>query len=245
MSDTLIVRNLTVRPVNAPLAEPVRTASGDILTAPLVLLDLQTEEGVVGRSYLRCISQDVLEPLALLTAGMGAVLEGRRGRPGDLSEFLRSRYRLLGLGGLVGMAIGGIDMAAWDAAARSRDASLLHLLGAEPVPVDAYASFGMLDPATAAARSGAAVDLGYRGIKVKLGFPDVAQDEAVLRAIRGGNARHACVQPRLSGNQRPASRRNARAALARIPGHGEPRTARARAHRWRTVRLPRPAGHGA
>ena len=36
----------------APLARPLRTASGEIPAAPLLLIDLATEEGIAGRAYL-------------------------------------------------------------------------------------------------------------------------------------------------------------------------------------------------
>ena len=50
----LTIREVRVRAVNVPLTEPVKTASGEILTAPLVLLDVLTEEGINGTSYVFC-----------------------------------------------------------------------------------------------------------------------------------------------------------------------------------------------
>ena len=48
----LTIRGLQVRAVDAPLANPIRTAVGEVPSAPLVLIDISTEEGVTGRSYL-------------------------------------------------------------------------------------------------------------------------------------------------------------------------------------------------
>lgn len=50
----LTVRGLRARPVNVPLARPLRTAGGVVATAPLVLVDLETHQDVVGRSYVFC-----------------------------------------------------------------------------------------------------------------------------------------------------------------------------------------------
>jgi mandelate racemase len=51
MFSKLTINSIAARAVLAPMPRPVRTASGDILAAPLVLVDVQTNEGIVGRSY--------------------------------------------------------------------------------------------------------------------------------------------------------------------------------------------------
>ena len=48
----LSIRSVRARAVDVPLSRPVRTAVGDVPTAPLVLLDVDTHEGVRGRSYI-------------------------------------------------------------------------------------------------------------------------------------------------------------------------------------------------
>src|ERR687884_632385 len=48
----LTVAGLRARAVNIKLGRPVQTSGGEIPTAPLVLIDLSTEEGVTGRSYV-------------------------------------------------------------------------------------------------------------------------------------------------------------------------------------------------
>ncbi|HEX5611326.1 MAG TPA: mandelate racemase, partial [Burkholderiales bacterium] len=48
----LSIREIRVRPVAAPMKRPLTTSTGALTVAPLVLIDLQTNEGIVGRSYL-------------------------------------------------------------------------------------------------------------------------------------------------------------------------------------------------
>ncbi len=48
----LTIRDLAIRSVMVPLARPLVTRVVTIVRAPLLLLDLQTEEGVTGRAYL-------------------------------------------------------------------------------------------------------------------------------------------------------------------------------------------------
>lgn len=122
-------------PVLAPLPTALRTASGSIDRFPLVLIDLATDAGVFGRAYAQAYLPELLSALEQCVAGLGSMLLGQRLNPRDLHELLRRRCRLLGIKGLAGMALGGLDMAAWDALARSRDEPLARALGAELRPV--------------------------------------------------------------------------------------------------------------
>src|SRR5947209_13225462 len=73
----LTLRALIVRAVEVPLAQPLITASGAIHTAPLVLCDLQTEQGVTGTSYVFAYQPVALRPLALLLDNLGNALRGQ------------------------------------------------------------------------------------------------------------------------------------------------------------------------
>jgi mandelate racemase len=48
----LNIRSLRARAVSVEMERPVQTSGGEIPIAPLVLIDLETEEGVSGRSYV-------------------------------------------------------------------------------------------------------------------------------------------------------------------------------------------------
>jgi mandelate racemase len=154
--------------------------------APLVLIDLETAEGITGRSYLFCYTPLALAPVARLLDGLGAVLAGAPVVPLDVERSLQQRFRLLGPQGLTGMAMAGIDMACWDAAARAAGLPLVRLLGGASRPLRAYNSNGLgLVGADAAAREAATLlDGGFRAAKVRLGYPTVAEDLAVVQAVR-------------------------------------------------------------
>src|SRR5438105_13973105 len=109
------VRDLQVRTVVAPLDPPVRTAAGHVSQAPLLLIDLATGDGVVGRSYLFGYHAFTLAPLRELVLALGQGLEGDELAPVELERKLRARMALFGSRGLQGMAVAGIDLAAWDA----------------------------------------------------------------------------------------------------------------------------------
>src|SRR3954470_2939055 len=50
----LTVRAIRAVPVEVPMKRPLGTSAAAVPNAPLLLVDLQTEEGVIGRSCLFC-----------------------------------------------------------------------------------------------------------------------------------------------------------------------------------------------
>jgi mandelate racemase len=183
---SLTLRHLRARAVNVPMARPLVTGSGSVNTAPLVLIDLETEEGITGSSYVFCYTPIALEPVAQLVSNLADVLRGESAAPYEIERRLQQRFRLIGPQGLIGMAMAGVDMAAWDAHAKALGVPLVRLLGGEPQPIQAYNSCGLsiMGAGPAAAEAKELVAPGFRAIKVRLGYPDVETDLAVVRSIR-------------------------------------------------------------
>jgi len=187
MTDTVpTIKGLRARPVNVPMSRPLATAGGSVTTAPLVLVDLESDHGVMGCSYVFCYTPLALGPVAGLIEGLGAALQGEKLAPGRLMDGMQARFRLLGLQGLTMMAASAIDMAAWDALAKAHGEPLCRLLGAAPVALPAYNSKGLglvgLERAPAEARE--LVEEGFSAIKLRLGYPHLRDDVAVAEAVR-------------------------------------------------------------
>lgn len=182
----LTIRELRLWPVIAPLAAPLHTASGSIEQVPLLLLDLETEEGVTGRAYLFAFSPFALRTLSVLVRELGAMLPGRALVPLEIEGALRAQFTLLGgARGLAGLALSGLDIAAWDALAVAHGLPLARLLGAQPRPIRAYNSLGMIPASAARDAAQQTVARGFRALKIKVGWPSLAEDLAVVRAVRG------------------------------------------------------------
>jgi mandelate racemase len=149
-----------------------------------VLTDVLTEEGVVGHSYVFCYAALALKPVALLVKGLEPLIAGRPVAPLEIERLLAARFRLLGPQGLTGIAMAAIDMALWDALARARELPLARLLGATLKPIPAYGATGY-DGAEGSARVAAEwAERGFKGVKAKIGYPDVREDVEVIRAMR-------------------------------------------------------------
>jgi mandelate racemase len=152
--------------------------------APLLLVDLATDEGVIGRSYLFGYHAFTLGPLRELVLALGEGIKGDELAPVELDRKLRARMTLFGTRGLQGMAVAGIDMAAWDALAVAAGMPLASLLGGRPRPIPAYNSLGMIPPREAADAAAKTASAGFTAMKVKIGWPTLAEDLAVVRAAR-------------------------------------------------------------
>ena len=82
------------------------------------------------------------------------------------------------------MAVSGLDMAFWDALGHAAGQPLVSLLGGSPRPIRAYDSYGVVDPAADAKDLKRSLDQGFRGIKIKGGDGDAANDERVVQGVR-------------------------------------------------------------
>ena len=181
----LTVAGLRARAVNVKLERPVQTSSGEIPTAPLVLMDLETREGTTGRAYVFSYTPLALEPLRHLIENLGTTLEGDALAPLEIERKLQGMFRLLGPQGLTGIAASGIDMAAWDALARAHDLPLVELLGGEKKRVSAYGSLRTMHRESVVEEARELASLGFDAYKVKIGHGDVRADLEAIFALRG------------------------------------------------------------
>ncbi|MGE0116690.1 MAG: enolase C-terminal domain-like protein [Dongiaceae bacterium] len=184
---SLTVRSITARPVVLKLKRPVVARIATITDWPLVLIDLLTEEGIVGRSYLEPYVVKSMRYLVPALDDLGAMLKGRRVAPIDLFEAARTSLHFVGYEGLSLIAASGLDMAAWDALAKAAGQPLCMLLGGTVGPVRAYNSNGLwLQHPEAVAEEAVALrdEGGFTGLKLRLGRARMADDIATLDAVR-------------------------------------------------------------
>ena len=183
----LTVRAIKATPVEVPLNFVLGTSMGAVKSAPLLLIDLSTEEGVIGRSYLFCYLRAAAPAIVSLLGEVEAVTKGARIDPPVLWAKLARRFTLIGVQGVVRMAMSGFDVACWDALAVAAGQPLATLLGAAPRPIPAYNSCGlglMQDKGALAAEAERLLAGGFRAVKLRLGYPTLDDDIAAVRAVR-------------------------------------------------------------
>jgi mandelate racemase len=164
------------------------TSRGAFHRAPLLLIDLETEEGVTGRSYLFCYLPAAAPAIVSLLGEVETLTKGEKADPAALWAKLAGRFALIGVQGIVRMAMAGLDVACWDALAIAAGQPLARLLGAEPRPIPAYNSCGlglMDDLGALAAEAERLLAVGnFRAVKLRLGYPTLERDIAAVHAVR-------------------------------------------------------------
>ncbi|TMH66075.1 MAG: mandelate racemase [Betaproteobacteria bacterium] len=158
------IKHLRLRPVAAPMKRPLTTSTGAVTVAALLLIDLETDAGVVGRSYLFALGKHNLPPIAKLVEAMSDMIKGDEVAPLELERKLRARYALLGVHNIV----------------------LFAMAGAVPRPIPAYNSkgLGIMPLAPLAKEADELVAEGFRAVKLRMGRAEARDDLEALRAVK-------------------------------------------------------------
>jgi len=182
----LTVRAIRCVGVEVPMTYALGTSRGTITKAPLLLIDLDTEEGVTGHSYLWCYFPAAMPAIANILQEVERVVKGERVAPAELWSRLNERFALIGVQGIVRMAMSVFDVAAWDALAIAANLPLATLLGSVPKKIPAYNScgLGLMAPDKVADEAEKLLAGGFRALKLRLGYPTLRDDLAALRAVK-------------------------------------------------------------
>ena len=78
---SLTFKSIKARPVVLKLKRPVIARIATITDWPLILIDLYTEEGIVGRSYLEPYTAKTMKYLIPSLLDFGEMLKGRKVSP--------------------------------------------------------------------------------------------------------------------------------------------------------------------
>jgi len=197
IENDLIISGVTARPVVVPMARPLHTASGAIEQVSLVLIDVTTNQGVIGRSYLFAFSAHIQQSIVALVDGMAEMIIGDAASPFEIERKLRSKHLLLGVHNVVLFAISGIDMALWDAHSQSVDLPLVKALGGNLKKVPAYNSngLGLMPIEQLPFEAEQLLAEGFSAIKLRLGRDNAKDDLRAVQAVKkviGGSVTLMC-----------------------------------------------------
>jgi mandelate racemase len=182
----LTIRRIGAIGVEVPMTYALGTSRGRITKAPLVLIDVETGEGVTGRAYLWAYFRQAMPAIASILAAVEEHVSGKPVAPEALWASLAERFALIGVQGVVRMAMSGFDVACWDAVAVAAGVPLASLLGAQPRPIPAYNSCGLgLMPVDALAdEAEKLLQGGFRAVKLRLGYQTLDDDLAAVHAVK-------------------------------------------------------------
>src|SRR5437588_6682493 len=186
MAAPLTIRSIRSRAVSVPMRFALGTSAQTVRAAPLLLIDLETEQGITGRTYLFCFMSVGASLVARVLDEALGVIKGLAVDPDHIGARLARHFRLIATGGVVGLALSSIDMACWDAMAIAAGKPLAEFLGGKREAISAYNSngLGLMPPEKLADETEELLDGGFRAVKLRLGYDSLAADLAAVRAVR-------------------------------------------------------------
>lgn len=184
------IESVQARTVAVPLDQPTAFSTRVVTERHYTLVKIRTTDGVQGIGF--CYTgnfggQVVSEAVRQLVA---PVLEGEEShRVRGLWDQVHQATLLQGQAGTTMRALSAADVALWDANARAASLPLWQYLGAvADTSVPAYASGGYYregkTPQDLADEVSGYVELGFKGVKIKVGRDSVSQDAERIKAAR-------------------------------------------------------------
>src|SRR5262249_36162565 len=152
-------------------------------------IDLYTNEGVVGRSYLEPYLKQAVRYIIPAIQDLAEAAKGQPLAPCDTYRRGIGSLHLVGREGVSLIAVSGLEMSACAAWATAARLPLPVFLGGTVGPVPAYNSNGLwLTPLDTLAAEAAALvaEGGFAGLKLRLGRERLDDDLAAIAAVREG-----------------------------------------------------------
>ena len=169
-----------------PLPESGDAGHGRLTHEELILVRVGADD-LAGLGYAYTIGRGGRAIQALIEHDLAPLLLGQEADdPAAVWARLWSALLYVGRGGLASFAIAALDVALWDLKGQALGQPLYRLFGGEPRSIPAYGSGVDLPlPEDALLRQVEGfLERGFRAVKIKVGRPDPAEDEA-----RGGSVR--------------------------------------------------------
>ena len=185
----LTLHSIKLRVLSVPLRRPIvsNPTVGKYTEWPFILVDLLTNEGITGRSYLEPY---VLKSADYILPAIQAIAEAIGSKPLSPVDCFKTAVQTLHLSGREGIglvAASAVDMAIWDAVSKASGQPLAQYLGASTGSVRAYNTNGLwlLPPDQLHDEALSLVAEGnFSAIKMRLGREDFRADIAALDAVR-------------------------------------------------------------
>ena len=174
--------------VEIPFEKPIQTAIHNIRSLGFVLLKLETDEGLVGESFLFTLNGLRLKVFNEMLKGFSHHVEGCD--PNYVEAIWESIWNEISPTGHKGLnisALSAIDTACWDLLGKSANKPLHHIFGACRDKIKTYASGGLwlsynTDELIREAQS--FLDQGFKGMKIRVGHQNIHTDVERVRCIR-------------------------------------------------------------
>ena len=185
--ERLTFEKIVARPVVVRLNRPVVARIATMTEWPIILIDLYTKEGIIGKSYLEPYLIKSMAYILPALNDFNDLFSNEYLAPIDMFEKARKSLHFVGYEGLSLIAVSGLDMAVWDAMAKSANLPLCNFLGGSLGPVKAYNSNGLWlkKPEKLEKEAVSLIEEGgFEAVKLRLGRENLKEDVLAVEIVR-------------------------------------------------------------
>jgi L-alanine-DL-glutamate epimerase-like enolase superfamily enzyme len=181
------IRELSFSLHRIPPATPWQDATHKVTALEFIVARLETMSGATGTGFSYTVGVGGSAILALLEDYCGGILAGQDiGEPERIWRLLFDHLHRTGSGGVNTLAIAAVDIAVWDALARSQNVPLWRALGGANGRIRGYGSGIdlLMTPDELVSHLRGYLRQGYQAVKIKVGRGKLGEDLDRLRAAR-------------------------------------------------------------
>jgi L-alanine-DL-glutamate epimerase-like enolase superfamily enzyme len=183
---TTRIRSIQYFRATSPLSRPIADATHSIESINFIITRIELASGITGESNLLAFEYSPLAIAGALRDLAPLAMECDVWQTGMFAQKASAQMEYFGNIGLNRWAIGAINIAMWDAWGKTLGQPIWKILGAYRDQVPVYGSGGWLSysiPELIAEVSGYA-RRGLRGVKIKVGSPELETDIERLARVR-------------------------------------------------------------
>ena len=188
------ISNIEVFVYRYPLATPVQTSFGTMLTRPMVIVKITNDDGITGWGEIWCNFPNVgAEHRARLIEQLFAplIISKSFKNPENAYDYMTKKTWILGLQtgeqGPLAQCIAGLEIALCDIEGKQKNLPIWKLFGGNTDSVSTYASG--INPTNPGSLVSDSIAAGYDSFKLKIGFGDELdiRNLTIVRQLIGNN----------------------------------------------------------
>jgi L-alanine-DL-glutamate epimerase-like enolase superfamily enzyme len=181
------IKDIRTTRLSVPLKPPIADSTHVLDRIQWVLVDVLTDEGLVGSSFMLTFDYGAELLLGIVDTELKKLVLGKD--PRDITEIWETCHRhseYIGQSGVAAWGIGAIDIALWDLLGKYLEVPVCQLLGSCRDQVPAYGSGGWLSYSMDELLAEVSLYLqrGFKMVKMKVGSHDISRDVERVRAVR-------------------------------------------------------------
>lgn len=181
------IQDVRTTRLSVPFRPPIADSTHRLDRIQWILVDVVTDEGMVGNSYMLTFDYGPELLQAIVDVELKKVILGKDARDiAGIWALCHAHSEYIGQSGLAAWGIAAIDIALWDLLGKSLNVPVCQLLGSRRTEVPAYGSGGWLSYSMdeLLAEVSSYTQRGFTMVKIKVGSHDANRDVERVRAVR-------------------------------------------------------------